>query len=266
MLSPFPGMDPYLEDPAGWPDFHHSFLSEIRTQLAASVSPQFYVRVEERVYVTDAETDKGYAMLVPDVIVTTGRYRPVGQPVLPSGAVVKEPVILEEILDPEIHDAYLEVRDARSHTVVTAIELLSPANKVRGSRGREALLEKRKTLWRAGAHWMEIDLLRAGERDGRLAERGDYIVTLRRQGQVGVIVWDIDIRDPLPIVFVPLRPPFDDALLDLQRAFTTTYERAYYADSINYIRPIPAPRLKPTDENWVERTVQAWLDARETAE
>ena len=26
MPSPFPGMDPYLEDPWLWPDFHLSFM------------------------------------------------------------------------------------------------------------------------------------------------------------------------------------------------------------------------------------------------
>ena len=28
MASPFPGMDPYLEDPGFWPDFHHRFLDD----------------------------------------------------------------------------------------------------------------------------------------------------------------------------------------------------------------------------------------------
>lgn len=27
MLSPFPGMDPYLEDPTLWPDVHLSFIA-----------------------------------------------------------------------------------------------------------------------------------------------------------------------------------------------------------------------------------------------
>ena len=30
MPSPFPGMDPYLEDPHGWPDVHHEVISGIR--------------------------------------------------------------------------------------------------------------------------------------------------------------------------------------------------------------------------------------------
>lgn len=40
------------------------------------VFPHFYVRIEERVYLTDAAGDRGYPALIPDVIVTTGRTLP----------------------------------------------------------------------------------------------------------------------------------------------------------------------------------------------
>ncbi|NUQ65097.1 MAG: DUF4058 family protein [Pirellulales bacterium] len=33
MPSPFPGMEPYLEDPGRWPDVHHGLLSEIQATL-----------------------------------------------------------------------------------------------------------------------------------------------------------------------------------------------------------------------------------------
>ena len=33
MPSPFPGMDPYLEAPDIWPDFHHALATEIRGEL-----------------------------------------------------------------------------------------------------------------------------------------------------------------------------------------------------------------------------------------
>ena len=42
MASPFPGMNPYLEDPDIWPDFHGSFLMELRSKLNQSL-PQMYV-------------------------------------------------------------------------------------------------------------------------------------------------------------------------------------------------------------------------------
>ena len=37
MTSPFPGMDPYLEDPAFWPDFHHRFIDCWCEEIAAEL-------------------------------------------------------------------------------------------------------------------------------------------------------------------------------------------------------------------------------------
>ena len=263
MPSPFPGMDPFLEDPINWPDVHHRLITTIGDYLAAAVSPAFYVRIEERVYVTHPEEDEGYPKLIPDVVVTTSRSPSARPPAQTGGVAIAEPAFVEGLLEPEIHDRYVEVHDARSHEIVTAIELLSPANKVKGSRGREAMLEKRKLLRRGGAHWLEIDLLRAGERHERLIGRSDHCVTLLREGRPGMYVWFIDLRDPLPTVAVPLRPPFDDAPLELQRALNETYDRARYADSIDYARPAPPPKLKPADQAWLERTLEAWRTARQ---
>ena len=48
MPSPFPGMDPFLEDHAGWKDFHTSFIPEIRKYLQPLLTPEFFVRIEEQ--------------------------------------------------------------------------------------------------------------------------------------------------------------------------------------------------------------------------
>ena len=37
MPSPFPGMDPYLENPSLWPDVHHMLISSYREMLAAQL-------------------------------------------------------------------------------------------------------------------------------------------------------------------------------------------------------------------------------------
>src|SRR5256885_4356231 len=51
MPSPFPGMNPYLEQDAVWPDFHQTFLTAARAALAGRVGPNYVVRIEERLYV-----------------------------------------------------------------------------------------------------------------------------------------------------------------------------------------------------------------------
>ena len=40
MPSPFPGMDPYLEDPAIWEEFHHVFITECMYQLSDRLFPR----------------------------------------------------------------------------------------------------------------------------------------------------------------------------------------------------------------------------------
>lgn len=66
MPSPFPGMDPYLENPGLWPDVHHELISVARELLSGQLRPKYLVRVEERVYVSD-EDDPGRRVIAPDV-------------------------------------------------------------------------------------------------------------------------------------------------------------------------------------------------------
>ena len=66
MPSPFPGMDPYLEEPGLWPDVHHELISETRALLNTILRPKYYVRIEQRVYISD-EGDSGRLVMVPDL-------------------------------------------------------------------------------------------------------------------------------------------------------------------------------------------------------
>lgn len=251
MPSPFPGMDPYLEDPAGWPDFHAEMLSAIRAELAPRVLPDFHVRIEDRVYVVDPESDPGYCFAVPDVVVSRPK-RP--RPAVPSAASAGEitpPVLIEDVQEVEIRDHFIEVQDARSGEVVTVIELLSPSNKIAGSRGRAELLSKRRRLRAGGVNWLEIDLLRAGERPVPLRLRDDYAVLLFPAGGSRLSLWSFGIRDRLPTVAVPLRAPRPDAALDLGAALTRAYDRARWADTVAYDGPLPPPPLPEADAEWV---------------
>ena len=55
MKSPFPGMDPYLEQ--FWPDVHASLIIYTRDQLEEQLPANLIARVEERV-VFETETDE----------------------------------------------------------------------------------------------------------------------------------------------------------------------------------------------------------------
>ena len=263
MPSPFPGMDPFLEDPVGWPDVRASLIVGVRDQLAGAIGPDFYVRIEERVYITSDQEDPGYPKLVPDVFLTLGGSASPSARGHAETAGISPSVEVEELLEPEMHDRYLEVHDARTHEVVTALEILSPANKVQSSRGREAMLEKRKLLCGAGASWIEIDLLRAGERESGMAGRSDYCVLLLRSGSRRRRVWFVNLRDVLPTVAVPLRPPHADVALELQRTLDQAYDRAHYERMTDYMRPVPPPPLKPADAAWVQSRLDEWAARRQ---
>ncbi len=38
METPFPGMDPYLEEPGMWPDVHHELIAIIRDQIQSQLA------------------------------------------------------------------------------------------------------------------------------------------------------------------------------------------------------------------------------------
>ena len=53
MPSPFPGMDPYLEDEALWPVFHHQFVQCLHQILQPSLIDRYRARINQRHYVTE---------------------------------------------------------------------------------------------------------------------------------------------------------------------------------------------------------------------
>ncbi len=210
MPSPFPGMDPYLEEPGLWPDVHHGIISYTQELLTRLLRPKYYVRVEERVYLSD-ESDPGRRVIIPDIRIAD-RPEWQGGP-LPSGGAdalaVAESVVVTSLFEEDIHEARLEIIDREQRRVVTVIEVVSPTNKVRGSRGRDSYLQKRAEVFNSPSHMVEIDLLRDGDPlpFQEAAPPHDYLVhvsvrELRPQGRA----WPILLPQRLPVVEVPLRP------------------------------------------------------------
>ena len=51
MPSPFPGMNPYLEQEDAWHDFHERFLPLVAERIAAQVDPRYIVKIDEHIYI-----------------------------------------------------------------------------------------------------------------------------------------------------------------------------------------------------------------------
>lgn len=260
MQSPFPGMDPFLEVPSGWPTFHHWLLSVMSELIITQITPNYVLKVEERVYIVDDVEPYERQTIAPDIFLVQSPTAPTLQVAAPATATPA--TIIERLPSvPDVRDRYLTIYDRRSRELVTIIEVLSPWNKARGSRGNREFLAKREAVFATRTHWIEIDLLRAGERPEEVAGQSDYYVLLRRGNAHGrLAVWYVDVRDALPCIVVPLREPNSDVVLDLQAAFATIYQRARYADDVDYSQPVPPPPLRPATAAWVGQRVAAWRE------
>src|SRR6266403_6107286 len=88
------------------------------------------------------------------------------------------------------------------------IEVLSPTNKIRGSRGRASFMAKRNEIMNSEVHWAEIDLLRAGVpsvTDPPLRPCDYRVLVSRADQRTRTRFWPISVRQALPVIRIPLR-------------------------------------------------------------
>ncbi len=71
MPSPFPGMNPYLENPELWTEVHHRFISAIATSIEGSLPPSYRVAIEKRIY--NQVPEDSVLIGIPDVSVVSRR-------------------------------------------------------------------------------------------------------------------------------------------------------------------------------------------------
>lgn len=246
MRSPFPGMDPYLEHPALWPDVHNRLIAAIADDLAPKIAPRYYIGLERRVY--QFKPDDLAFIGRPDLAVAQ-RNVAEARPSLEYGA----PSVLEvdvPMLDP-VSENYLEVHEVTSGKVVTILELLSPANKLHVE-GRRTYELKRDQIFRSLTNLVEVDLLRAGEPMPVLRARvkSDYrILVSRGMQRPRAQLYPFNLRQPIPVFPLPLLPDDDEPVVDLGKILHALYERARFDLRLDYAQPSEPP-LSSEDEAW----------------
>lgn len=218
MPSPFPGMDPYLEDETIWPVFHHQFVLCLYQILLPGLIDRYRARVGQRAYVT-------------------------------------EQALFTSILREEHHEDYIEIRQRNDGKLVTLIEVVSPRNK-KTPQGRASYLEKRKESKSVAANLVEIDLVLQGQpmldysRDG--LPDWDYAVTVTRAAQPERYeIYTTTIQKRLPRFRLPLAADDRDTVLDLHTAFTRCYDQGGFAARIDYRRN-PTISLEDDDVAWLD--------------
>src|SRR5262249_43084753 len=137
-----------------------------RDQLQTQLPGDLRVHVEEHVTVQVPPGENGAPASLqgskyPDVRVVDHPAGHSGQPAASATAVLAEPLVVPLELEAETQRS-LRIIDTRSgNRVVTAIELLNPANKI-GQRGRAAYRQKQEELLQGGVSLVETDLVREG--------------------------------------------------------------------------------------------------------
>jgi Protein of unknown function (DUF4058) len=128
MPSPFPGMNPYLEDPNRWSDFHNRLIVALADTLTPQLLPKYQVNIEKRIYEIIATDD----LLIGKADITV---QPNLNPKLSNASNVSgvisgmQPITVHLPILEEVREAYLEVQDPITKEVVTVIEIIYPTNK-----------------------------------------------------------------------------------------------------------------------------------------
>jgi hypothetical protein len=252
-------MDPYLEDPARWPDFHTRFVGGLCDALGERLAPDYLVRLDERVYVTDeaAEVER---IVRPDVTLSS-LYRSSRTAAAPAGVValedeVEAPFYLPALGPEEHREVFLVIKLRNMLDVVTIVELLSPVNKRPVSVGRDEYIRKREQVLHSRTSLVELDLLRAGARVPMgvpLPPAHYYALIHRARRRPMCEVHPFTVREPLPEIAIPLRDR-EQVRIALQPIFETCYARARYDLEVDYSRP-PIPPLSPDDAAWAAERV-----------
>jgi hypothetical protein len=255
MPSPFPGMNPYLESEDTWHDFHQRFIPAAAEEIGRQVRPAYIVKVEQNDYVHELPEGERRLLGRPDVYVAEEAGKATADTKTAATALAAPARAQLVPLTVTERDAFIEIRDGMDRTLVTTIELLSPSNKEPGS-DRTQYLAKRSRYFDTGVHLVEIDLLRGGPRlPLHPPPKGDYCVMVSRaEDRPNVGVWPIQLREPLPVIPIPLHKSDPAAKLDLQAVLHRVYDAAGYADYV--YKWEPEPSLTEDDQNWAAEVLK----------
>jgi len=247
-------MDPYIEQPRLWVDFHSNLASEIQAELNRQIRPVYFARLTP--YTTYEVVELALSRLQgirPDV----GVMREVAAPYYAGDVALLDPPAKSIApMDDSLDILSVEILRSSDEQLITAIEILSPVNKHPGHDAYWDYRRKRRDLLRSEVHFLEIDLLRVGERTvlGHLAPDTPYCISLgRTDDRPYISVWPIPLNSRLPTIPVPLAVGDPDAVLPLGQIVASVYERGGYDAQIDYRQPVPPPALTDEEAAWVDK-------------
>lgn len=218
MPSPFPGMDPFLEDDKVWPAFQHHLTASLYQILLPNLIDRYRARIGQRQYATE-------------------------MPLFTS-------VIREEHCE-----EFIEVRQRNDNRLVTLIEVVSPTNKTTAV-GRDAYHERRREARSQSASIVEIDLVLQGKPMLDYSREGlpewHYAVTVTRAMQPERHeIYTATLQKRLPRFKLPLALDDRDTVMDLQAAFTRSFDQGGFGAQLDY-QSGPKSVAEDADRRWID--------------
>jgi hypothetical protein len=221
MPSPFPGMDPYLEEACIWPAFQQEFLLGLADFIRRKARSEYSLRLDEYSY-THTLT------------------------------------LFTSVVQEEHHEKFLEIR-TRSGRLVTRIELLGIGVRTL-STGREVYQRLREATLKQGVNLVELDFLLQGRSplpvDRSHLPAFDYLVGIirsRSPDRYELHTFTIDRR--LPKIRLPLLPDDNDLMVDLQEIFDRTYDRLDF--HLDYGKPPPV-LVPESTARWIDQILREY--------
>jgi hypothetical protein len=151
-----------------------------------------------------------------------------------------ESVRMQAFIAEEFEESFVEIYvQGEQRHLVTCIEVLSPSNKRPDTEGWLQYKRKRQAMLLGRANFLELDLLRGGDKHPMLTDWPDFPYTLLVSRAIDAPYCRVsrgDFLRPLPVIPVPLFDPDPDLKLDLQPLIDDIYEIARYDEQIDYTR------------------------------
>jgi hypothetical protein len=246
-------MDPYLEHPALWPDFHNRLVAAIADEVTPLVTPRYYVALERRAY-----------LLKPDDVVLIGRPDIAVVPRQPASASALKSRVGTAVLEvdvpmnDQVSESFLEVHEVTTGMLVTILEFLSPVNKLH-AKGRQDYQEKRGHIFQTRTNLVEVDFLRAGEPmpvSSKVVSSDYRILVSRGSSRPRAQLYTFTLREKIPAFPLPLLPGDNEPEVDMGAIIHALYDRARFDLRLDYTQP-PVPPLGGDDAEWARGLITA---------
>jgi hypothetical protein len=252
-------MDPYLE--RYWGDVHTSLATYAKDYLQRQLPTDLIACVEEHVAVVSDDDEQQANGYYPDVRVEELPTDAASRAERAGGAAVADSIEVPRTAEPMTEHSIRIVEPQSGNRIVTAIEFLSPANKI-GETGRNAYGKKRAKLLEGNVSLVEIDLIREGRPNLAVAMktiparyRQPYRICVVRAWRTDTAqIYRVSLRNRLPLVSIPLRQSDNEVSLDLQTLIDMVYENGRY-----YLRDYSedlVPPLSDADAGWANQLLR----------